>query len=427
MPLKRSVGAVLKPLWVALLCGLVPPALAAPSLAAHTEAAASHLHSTIGPDGRLRYRQHAISGQIIEGRYNVLRHAGSLLALAEYHQMHAPRPDQIAAIESAFSFLRSCCLAPADEDDATGDRLAVWSPPALVGGSRRYPVAKLGGTGLTLAALAQWRRVQPDAVAVTEIQALGRHLVSRQRADGGFLSLHAHEAGQHDPKWESLYYPGEAALGLVLLHEHDRAGGWLVPAIDALRYLARQREGRGPPPPDHWALMATARLFSQPPAELRAALPPGFQWDGEPGAMSLQSLLLAHAQAVTRYMLGEQGPHPDACALGAFTPDGRTTPTATRLEGLAAIAPWLPRTTEREIAEHDAVLKAVGAGVAFLQAAQIASGPVRGGFSRVSPLCPSKETHTDPRALEVRVDYTQHALSAFLGYRSLLNAATVKP
>lgn len=427
MPLKFSTGPVLTPLCFAMMCSLAVPVLAASDLQAQIDAAAAHLHSTIEPDGRLRYRQHALTGQIIEGRYNVLRHAGSLLALAEYHQDHAPSPDQIAAIESAFDFLRDCCLAPAEEGDEKRDNLAVWSPPGLVGGNRRYPVAKLGGAGLTLAALAQWRRVRPDTGDLTEMQALGRHLVSRQRADGGFLSLHAHDAGQHDPEWESLYYPGEAALGLVLLHEHDRSGGWLAPAIDALRYLARQREGQASPPPDHWALMATARLFAQPAADLQTALPPGLTWKGDSGTLSLQPFLLAHAQTLARHLLGEQGAHNDACALGAFTADGRTTPTATRLEGLAAMAPWLPRTTAREIAEHQAVLRAVAAGVAFLQAAQLTSGPARGGFSRVSPRCLSDPSRTPIRAFEVRVDYTQHALSAFLGYRSLLKPEAIKP
>ncbi len=122
-------------------------------------------------------------------------------------------------------------------------------------------------------------------------------------------------------------------------------------------------------------------------------------------------------------MLTEQGPHTDACARGAFTPDGRTTPTATRVEGLAAMALWLPRATPKEAIEHEAVVAAVEAGVAFLKAAQLTDGPAQGGFPRVSPRCAS----SDPRAHEVRVDYTHHALSAFLGERVLPKPEPVKP
>ncbi|MDO8906322.1 hypothetical protein [Hydrogenophaga sp.] len=425
MPLTRCPARALNLLVLALLCFLCPPARATQDLASSIHAAAAHLHSSIAPDGRLRYRQHALTGQIIEGRYNVLRHAGSLLALAEYHQTHAPSLAQIEAIDSAFGFLRNCCLAPAGVGDETDDRLAVWSPPELVGGSRRYAVAKLGGAGLTLAALVQWRLVRPEAVAMEEMRALARFIVSQQRADGGFRSLHAHRSGQHDPHWESLYYPGEAALGLVLLHELDRSGGWLVPAMDALRYLARQREGQASQAPDHWALIATARLFAQPATDLQQALPPGFSWEHAPGHghVAVKALLQVHAQAVVRHMLGEQGPPTEACAIGAFTTDGRTTPTATRLEGLVAIAPWLPRATERDAAEHQAVVDAVAAGVTFLRAAQLASGLARGGFSRVSPRCPT----TDVRAHEVRVDQTQHALSALLGHRALLKTGAGAP
>lgn len=405
--------------WVCLLvCSWAqgPVALADAPRDVHIESAAAHLHHAIEPDGRFRYRVHALTGEVERGRYNVLRHAGSLLALAEYHQRWRPDATQVATVKRGLDFLRRCCLAPAGPGS---EGLAVWSPPELVGGARRYPVAKLGGAGLTLATLAQWRRVRPEAVNLEEMRELARHIVAQQRADGGFQSLHALQAGQHDPAWMSLYYPGEAALGLILLHGHDPEGGWLAPAVDALRHLAREREGRTDPPPDHWALIATAHLLALPAQTVQAVLPEGLLWAADgPADLNVRNWLMAHALAIGRRMLAEQAAAGQECAAGAFTADGRTTPTATRLEGLAAMAPWWPPGEERE-----AFATAVRDGVAFLRAAQWRQGAAVGGFSRVAPQCPALAA-ADPRAWEVRVDQVQHALAALMGATSMPQAAS---
>src|SRR5690606_28862358 len=100
------------------------------------ENAAAYLHRAIEADGRFRYRVHALTGEVLQGRYNVLRHAGSLLALAEYHQVWRPDAGQVAAVERGLDFLRRCCLARAGKGSGEGgndekdeDGLAVWSPP----------------------------------------------------------------------------------------------------------------------------------------------------------------------------------------------------------------------------------------------------------------------------------------------------------
>lgn len=410
--LARRKPAAVRLLTLWLGAGLSNAALALPfaaeSLDHRIEAAASYLHAQVDEQGLMVYRRNVSTGKIAQGRYNVLRHAGSLLALAEYHQEHPPDAAQTNAIERAFGFLRHCCLAPAGKG---AEGLAVWSPPELVGGRRQYAVAKLGGAGLTLAAMAQWRRLKPEAVRLVEMQELGRFIVSMQAGDGRFRSLHAHASGQHDPAWVSLYYPGEAALGLILLYEHDGDVRWLEAAIDALRALARDRENQTTPPPDHWALLATARLWRQEQRQLDAALPEGFSWQPAEGRIALAPLLLAHGQAVARVMLSDQkSPKELSCAQGGFTPDGRSTPTATRLEGLLGLLTVLPEGADRSM-----IQTGVEAGMAFLLDAQYVNGVFTGAFARVSSACPAN----DPRAHEVRIDYVQHALSAMQAYRTL--------
>lgn len=378
-------------------------------LASRMQAAASYLHAQIGSSGKMLYGRSATTAQpLLSTRYNLLRHAGTLLALAEYHAEFAPSREQRIAIQAAFGFLRSCCLLPSRE----GERdLALWSPPEVIGGKRSYPVAKLGGAGLALAAMARWQPIDPGGVQMAEMQALGNFILSMQRPDGLFRSLHALDKGQHDPLWVSLYYPGEAALGLVLLYELDGDTRWLEGAVDALLALAREREGQAFPPPDHWALVATAQLQRVSPAVLQTALPMGFSWQPTAGFLAAKPLLSEHALAVALGMVAEQRPgKAPQCALGGFGADGRTTPAATRLEGLLALLPFLPA------GEHQTqIRKAVDAGMLFLLDAQLDDGPVKGAFSRISPRCQS----IDPRADEIRIDYVQHALAAMQAYRVL--------
>ena len=226
-----------------------------------------------------------------------------------------------------------------------------------------------------------------------------------QRSDGSFVSKYVPSRGGPDPTWVSLYYPGEAALGLVMLFERDPDPRWLRAAIDALRYLARLRETQAKPPADHWALIATARLLRQPLPALEAAAPPALPWTVRQG-QGLRDLLVAHTERVVDAMLAEQHDlNGLPCLDGGFNAEGRIAPSATRLEGLLAALDFLAQGPRRAAAEQ-----AVSRGLAFLAAGQIEQGAWRGGFPRVSPACRS----LSPRANEIRIDYVQHALSALL-------------
>ncbi len=125
-------------------------------------------------------------------------------------------------------------------------------------------------------------------------------------------------------------------------------------------------------------------------------------------------MLPNHAKSVANEILSEQVAGPsEPCTQGGFDADGRTTPAATRLEGLIALQAVMPQGSDRSRIE-----KSVEAGIRFLQMAQLTVGPAVGGFSRVSAVCHA----IDRRAREVRIDYVQHALAALLGYRARLAA-----
>jgi hypothetical protein len=98
--------------------------------------------------------------------------------------------------------------------------------------------------------------------------------------------------------------------------------------------------------------------------------------------------------------------NPTAAAFGAFDSVGRTAPAATRMEGLLAAFGFVP---DKELRAK--IRDLVNLGINFLFRAQFVEGLYAGGISQ--EIVPSTAG-----AYEIRIDYVQHALCAWLTYRS---------
>jgi hypothetical protein len=193
---------------------------------------------------------------------------------------------------------------------------------------------------------------------------------------------------------ESLYYPGEAALGLIELYEADHSRGRLVAAGMALSFLAKSRAGLSTVPADHWALIATAKLL------------PHCDDSSCPG--SSREELIQHAIQICTSILRDQFEGSAAVGItGAFDTQGRTAPTATRLEGLLAALEFLPK-DELQTKIEAATVR----GIAFLLRMQVGSGPYSGGM-------PGAFATRSLDSSEVRIDYVQHSLCAWLRYQDM--------
>lgn len=337
-------------LGLALLLGALRAQADAPQCQALTSAAnraATALLSRVEADGRFRYREDA-QGQPLPG-YNLVRHAGALYALAA----HPPSLGE-PALQRATTFL-AASLRPVPDWPGSS---ALWSDAE--GHPQR---AKLGASGLALAAFAALAAAGERAPPLPDLQALGHFIVQMQDDSGRFHMRYVQGVGAL--RRHSLYYPGEAALGLYRLAALDGDARWVLAADRALRVLAAQRAREGRWPPDHWALIAAAEPLAP-------------QWQA--GAReALVTALLAEADG-----------------QGALTGDGRSTPTATRLEGLlAALSSPLAAVSRQQASD------AVAPALRFLLGLQRPEGTLPAGGAGAM-------------AGEHRIDYTQHALSAFL-------------
>jgi hypothetical protein len=353
----------------------------------------NYLERVCKPGGIFFYEIDMESGRQ-SNTYNIVRHAGVVYALAMFNRSH---PDFKAAdtIARAATFLRTKYVGP----DIRTRSLVVWSRP-LPASSETV----LGASGLGLVALVEGQRVQSRAFRLEDLQNLARFILAMQKSDGSFFSKYGAERGPYDDPRDpqTLYYPGEAVLGLISLYELDHSPEWLVAAGRALSYLARSRAKMRVPPPDHWALIATARFLPY----FRLAPPSASRTE-----------LIEHASRISERILHEQIESADPVLDGAFDTAGWTTPAAIRLEGLLAALEFLPH-ENTELRRR--IESATQRGVVFLLHAQITSGPYAGGMPGVVRPTGFITTKANPAASEVRIDYVQHALSAWLRYQALI-------
>lgn len=318
---------------------------------------------------------------------NLLRQAGTCYALFELYAATGDRRF-LEAGERGVGWLRTFQRGPRPEDAARGaDFDAVVSPGEE---------AKLGGAALLMLAMLERIEATGDRSTLPEVRRLGRFLLFQQDGDGHFRSKYFY--GKPDPvPFESVYYPGEAILALTRLHALDGNGPWLAAARKAADWLILVRD-RGKAvaalPHDHWLLIGLNELH--PPAP--------------------EAHYVEHARRVGEAILGaerRQSLHPDW--IGSFYDPPRSTPAATRSEGLVALHHLASRNGLDPAPYREALLRMA----AFERRCQITPE------SALYLLRPDRALGGFRRGLtdwEVRIDYVQHNLSAFLGLRGILLA-----
>lgn len=362
---------------------------------------ADYLIRNCDDKGKFTYRINTNPQVKLYPKYNILRHAGAIYALALYARMF---PDKATrkALDRSVRFFMNASVAPVPGRE---DLLAAWSYEKI--SRKKAPdQAKLGGTGLGLVALLSVEKIKPGTTSIDVLQKMGRFLIFMQKQDGSFYSKYIPAQGGKDDSWTSLYYPGEAALGLLMLYERDPSPRWLQAAAEAIAYLARIRSGRPFVEADHWALLATADLLPLYD-RCRQPLP--------------REAILHHAAQICNGILVSKIQFPEnSKEYGCLTNDGRTASTATRLEGLLAALTFLP---EGKVLLRKRITSAIHEGITFLLRSQIRSGDYSGGFTRaVRPLPLEHPRYTksfNRRSTEIRIDYVQHTLSAMLQYAHL--------
>ncbi len=199
----------------------------------------------------------------------------------------------------------------------------------------------------------------------------------------------------------SLYYPGEVALGLLMYGVRQGDEAAVDSCVRILMQLADVRRPQEDVPPDHWALLATSKLFHLA-AQGNVTLDP-----------DTRVFLYYHGAQVTEKIrrIAAESPEPQ----GSLVDNGQCCSIATRLEGLTAMQPWLK---QEEYPDLDAVNRLIEDGVSYLIDSQYRKGDSKGGVPWVSRHHPASKTREI--SPEIRIDTVQHSISAILGAQANL-------
>ncbi len=362
---------------------------------------AGYLLRSCSESGKFVYLRNLNPNAETQRKYNIIRHTGAMYSLALYSKKFEDKTALKALLRSSAA-LESVSIRPLPSDP---ELLAIWSNPPS-SNIVKQPNAKLGAAGLGLLSLCKMASLKASSYDIGDLERIAKFIIFMQNEDGSFRSKHTTGQAQDEDKWESLYYPGEAALGLLALFELSPKSQWFEAANSALLYLATKRESMGKCEHDHWALMATEKL-------LEVIGPHGSETDTEKH--------INHAALICRSILWDKPLRsPDSLYYGSMTRDGRICPTATRLEGLISALKFLPR--DYSVLRKD-ILFAVNDAMSFLVKNQVLKGEFTGAF----PRSPSGRLWFDSgqkgqtpasRDTEIRIDYIQHALCAMIEYQS---------
>lgn len=358
---------------------------------------AGYIDNFSKPNGMFDYEVDMLSGGVSDRSYNILRHSGTIYALANYY-MENKNSKSLNTLVLATQYLKSCCIKPVDE---LKDILGVWSFKSI-NKSMSKDQLKLGGTGLGLVALMSMEKIKPGTTDAETLRKLGNFIIYLQKDEGNFYSKYIPSGIGRDDSWTSLYYPGEAALGLVMLYEYDPQPKWFNHAVKVLTYLSESRKNDKSVPPDHWALLATSKIIEISKKQ-NLPIPTG--------------LIVDHGKQIVNGILSGIPPFPETDPrYGCLARGCRTTPTSTRLEGIISFYKVLGPEDDKL---KEKISIASRNGVEFIVRAQIKEGKYRGAIPEGYIADINQLKNRQWKLAIVRIDYVQHALSAFLDYKKV--------
>jgi hypothetical protein len=347
-------------------------------LLASAKAGGDYLARMQKADGSFHYYYDAARDRFENRTYNIVRHAGTAYALFELY-LTTKDARYLDSANRAMQYLK----------------------PRFRPSPKKHAVfvldfdgkAKLGANGLALLALTKQLEADPKAASRDDAKRLANMILSLQNGDGSFESYHPVKGDEPDGS-VSLYYPGEAILGLVRLYKFDEDKKWLEGARRGADFLITEQSKTKPLPPDVWFIQALEAL----------------------NKLSFNKKYSDHGLAIAESIIATQYNEEDSVYYaGAFRPGvPRVTPTASRAEGLLAAY---------RMAEPMKDWRATKIAVALKACARFQLSQQLGDDNKYhlpNPQRASGGFHESLDDLHIRIDYVQHNISALLGIAEAL-------
>lgn len=338
-------------------------------------------------DGRFQYRNNVDPEIKYDNKiYNSLRHAGTLYSMYMYEKYGLENRYKEQRIISSKYFIDRY-VQPIDKD-----KYAVISIPEEEG--ININIAKSGASGVALCALCNL--YESGDVDLKILQGLGEFLLFMQNKDGNIYAYYDLDKKEINKEAEAVFYPGEAAAGLLYLYEIDKQSKWLEAAKKTVLYLAKIRKTMDLNITfDHWSVLVIEKLFNEKlvtPEEMNT--------------------LRAYAEQMAIPMLSNQITNPNNSYFGAFKDNVRPCSLGTIMEGLASIYFCTDNNDLRRI-----IFKSLSIGCIFLSKVQVKAGVQAGGLPNSANWVKSGVTQN---ASIIRIDNVQHVVTGWLKFQNIL-------
>jgi hypothetical protein len=320
--------------------------------------------------------------------YNLLRHAGTIYSL---YQLFLTTKDDRYRYAGDGGWIWLMQQVKRERDDK--GKLCAFVVERKRKGKKTAYTVKLGGTGLTLIALAEKMQFDKSEANLKLGRELANHILRSQRSDGSFKSYWPYKTKKAKLR-RSIYYPGEAMLGLVRFYEHDPDPRYLEALNLSANYFINERWNvlgmRFNVPPDAWLMLALAELYKVSPNDDYAG----------------HCATLVDSMMNDQLNRGWETPYRDY-AGGYFPYPPVVTPAGSRMEGMTACY-YAMKKSGRDVAPLRATLKQAARfqteRIIRPEFAHLYPNPRRGlGAFRHSPV------HN-----AIRIDYNQHNISGLL-------------
>ncbi len=352
---------------------------------------ADYLLNVMNPDGSYIYEYNPETSHR-SWKYNILRHAGTTYSILEVYEVTG-QEEYLEAAKLALEYLNST-IVPCESK--------VPNSSCVVEDGE----VKLGGNGLAVIAMAKYSILTGDDKYIPVMQSLANWMEASMGRYGEFKVHKKSYPEGHTLFFKSNYYPGEALLALNRLYAVDGDTTWLDMAEKGAKWLINIRDmnkTRDDLDHDHWLLYALNDLYRFRP----------------------DPLYLKHAFRITEAILHLQRqeperehPDPDGAGsawIGSYYTPPRSTPTATRTEGLVS-AYHLARLAGDTL-RAEQILKGINLGIQFelrTQCDRKRSEEFRNPSRALGGFFESLDEYN------IRIDYVQHNISALLGYYNIL-------
>ena len=350
-------------------------------------ASIGYLSRNILEDGRFQYRNNINPDIIYDNKiYNSLRHAGTLYALYRFEKDELENKYYDLRIDSSKYFIKNYIKKLGKT------KCIVVSKPEEEG--IKITIAKSGAAGVALCALSNL--VENNNIDIEILRGLGEFLLYMQNEEGNIYAYYDCVKKQINKTAEAIFYPAEAAMGLIELYKFDPQEKWLNGAKKIINYIVKTRKTMDLNIPfDHWSVMVIEELLKNK-----------FIAEEETGEMR------AYAEQMAIPVLSTQITNPKNSYYGAFKDNIRPCSLGTIMEGLASIYNCTKNKQMQSI-----IFKSLAIGNMFLNKVQVKTGVHAGGLPNSANWV---KTGVTPNASVIRIDNIQHVVLGWIKFQKIL-------